>query len=92
MTRISDEIVEKAWRKAGLPEWFLGASGTNQKLAAFADDMVRDERDACAKICDDEDQAIASAGSYNNWAMREDALKEAAAAIRARSQKTKEQP
>ena len=51
--------------------------------AAVADDLVRAEREACAKICDDEDQAIASAGSYNNWAMREDALKEAASTIRA---------
>lgn len=35
-----------------------------------------------AKVADDEDQNIAHAGQHNNWVMRQDALKECAAAIR----------
>lgn len=31
-----DAEVMRLWRKAGLPEYFLGNGGTNRKLVAFA--------------------------------------------------------
>lgn len=33
--------VEALWRKHGLPEWFLGNGGTNTKLYALYDDILR---------------------------------------------------
>lgn len=38
--------------------------------------------EAAARVADDDDQGLAYAGQYNNWAMREDALRGCAAAIR----------
>ena len=40
-------------------------------------------REAAAKVCDDDDEELAYSGQYNNWNARSDALKLAAAAIRA---------
>jgi hypothetical protein len=42
-------------------------------------------REAAAKVCDDDDEELAYSGQYNNWNARSDALKLAAAAIRARA-------
>lgn len=70
----------------------------NDKLAQFPDLLieritsaikaaVEAETEACAKICDDEDGHIHWSGTDHNVRVRQDALKEAAAAIRSRSEK-----
>lgn len=33
---VDDALVMRLWRKAGLPETFLGNGGTNRKLVRFA--------------------------------------------------------
>jgi hypothetical protein len=66
-----------------------GAERRCRKYAAF-DAAAAVDGDAqwnaaieeAAKVADDEDQNIAHAGQHNNWVMRQDALKECAAAIR----------
>jgi uncharacterized protein with GYD domain len=72
-------------------EFYAGVKVPTQREALAAIDAVAAVEgdaqwnaaiEAAARVADDEDQGIAYAGQYNNWAMREDALKECAAAIR----------
>jgi hypothetical protein len=80
---MDDAKVMKLWRQAGLPEYFLGNGGTNVHLVEFARlcaaEAVADERERCAKVCDDLRAPIPmseTVGAANR------ALREAAAAIR----------
>lgn len=49
-TAMSRHQIEKLWREVGLPEYFLGNGGTNEKLYALYDRIVEDERERCALI------------------------------------------
>ena len=81
------------WREAGLPEYFLGNDGTNQKLVAFteavADDMVRAEREQCAVLA--ESGITETFGSGVRRCTVIHSYPHVADAIRARSQKTEAQ-
>lgn len=50
MTFIEPREIEALWRGVGLPEYFLGNSGTNHALYAFARLIQVGERDRCANI------------------------------------------
>lgn len=43
--KCDDKKVMQLWRKAGLPEYFLGNGGTNQKLVKFSE-LVRADNNA----------------------------------------------
>ena len=93
--------VMRLWREAGMPEYFLGNGGTNQKLVAFAesvaDDLVRAEREACERLAvgwryEASGDNYQTSGNGNFWdddSAYGQGRTEAAAAIHART--TKEQ-
>ena len=42
MSDLKPERIERLWREAGLPEYFLGNGGTNSKLYKFVESCISD--------------------------------------------------
>jgi len=47
-----DREVMRLWRQAGLPEYFLGNGGTNDRLVEFAKLIQQATVRKCAEICE----------------------------------------
>jgi len=47
-----DREVMRLWRQAGLPEYFLGNGGTNDRLVEFAKLIQQATAKRCAEICE----------------------------------------
>ena len=77
-------VIEMA-REAGLPEAWISDTGVLKwsDLERFAELVRADEREACAKVCE---ERIGGAVQPNEWwSGFKSAMKQCAAAIRARS-------
>lgn len=49
---MNDAFVMRMWRDAGLPEYFLGNGGTNDKLVVFAELISAEMRERAAKTAE----------------------------------------
>ena len=96
MELVSDEVMEKARRAFAEHCLPVHQGAMRAALEAVADDMVRAERDACERLaggwrCEASGDNYQTSGNGNFWdddSIYGQGRTEAAAAIRARSQKT----